>query len=88
VYADEEMYDLALSSQKKVLEEQLKCSISLLPAIATLFFNIGQYHCKLQNFAEAFEYTQKALAIREKLLPATHRDLSSTYFVLGCLYEQ
>jgi tetratricopeptide (TPR) repeat protein len=88
VYADEEMYDLALSSQKKALEEQLKCSTSCLPVIATSFFNIEQYHCKLQNLAEAFEYTQKALAIREKSLPATHRDLSATYFVLGCLYEQ
>jgi tetratricopeptide (TPR) repeat protein len=88
MYAAEEKYDLALLSQKKALEEQLKCSTSSLPAIATSFYNIGQYHCMLQNFAEALEYMHKALSIREKSLPATHHDLSATYFVLGCLYEQ
>jgi tetratricopeptide (TPR) repeat protein len=41
----------------------------------------------MEKYDAALDYYNKALTIRQKVLPSNHRDIAMTYNNLGTLYE-
>ena len=54
--------------------------------LATAYNNLGGTYGNLGDHNKALEYKRKALAIREKVLPANHPDLARSYHNVGYTY--
>jgi len=76
----------ALASQKKVLQDQLKCLDSLSQEIAITYFNIGQSLDFLGQAKEAEQYYFKVINI-ENRLPKPHSYSSNHFTEIGTFYN-
>jgi len=54
--------------------------------LATLMHQLGGYAYETANYADALEWCQKALAIREKVLGTEHPDTAASYNNIGSVY--
>ena len=81
----------AYAESKKYLVEALNTTIQHTGEstidVATLYNNLGNVSDFNGEYDDALEYHYKALALREKLLPADHPDLASTHNNLGIVYR-
>jgi tetratricopeptide (TPR) repeat protein len=57
------------------------------PKIANSLANIGSIHARERQHSEALQYIQKALAIRQKHLPANDRMLGESHTNIASTYR-
>ena len=50
--------------------------------------NLSASYVSLGTFAEAIEYCEKALTIKETILPSKHPDIDFIFHHLGQIYNQ
>ena len=76
-------YD-ALRQAIRLYEEQKDNSNEL--ELASIYHAVGTIQCQCSELDNAVEIYNKALAIRQRLLPAAHPDIARLYNELGAIY--